>query len=333
LTASGLWGSVPRLLKGRFRMNMKYHSIGLVVWVAFSSLPSAVMAWGPEGHEIVADIAEAYLTPTAKEKVEDILGSKKLGDFDIAVWPDVIRGNKEYSEMYPGNGRWHYVDFDAAKRYDEEFELELPEDGQDVVTQVARWRDELSSKEISADRRLDALRFLVHLAGDLHQPMHCAYRYGDMGGNMIPVDSFTGRNYSFDTNTPMDYAQSVHSIWDEALVLELIGGRKPRMVARELRKEVDSERAERWVRESIFNWATDGYWLARKKAYRWTDGTSLPYKWARPGMDLTSENYIDSHLPIVREQLQKAGVRLAHLINTALDPAYVLPPLPEKTEK
>ena len=314
-------------------MNMKSNSICWVLWVAMFSLPYAVMAWGPEGHEIVADIAEAYLTPAAKEKVEDILGSKKLGDFDVAVWPDVIRGNKEYNELYPGNGRWHYVDFDAAKRYDEEFELELSEDGQDVVSQIGRWRDELASKEISPERRLDALRFLVHFAGDLHQPMHCAYRYGDMGGNMIPVDSFTGRNYSFDTNTPMDYAQSVHSIWDEALVLELIAGRKPRMVARELRKEVDAEKAERWIREPIFNWATDSYWLARKQAYRWTDGTSLPYKWARPGMELTSENYIDSHLPIVREQLQKAGVRLAHLINTAMDPAYSLPPLTEPSTK
>ena len=314
-------------------MNVKSNSIRWILLLAMFGLPCAVLAWGPEGHEMVADIAEQYLTPTAKEKLEDILGSKNLGDFDVAVWPDVIRGNKEYNESYSGNGRWHYVDFDAAKHYDDEFKLELPEDGQDVVSQIGRWRDELASKDISPERRLDALRFLVHFAGDIHQPMHCAYRYGDMGGNMIPVDSFTGRNYSFDTNTPMDYAQSIHSIWDEAMVLELIAGRKPRMVARELRKEIAPESADRWVRESTFNWATDSYWLARKQAYRWTDGTSLPYKWARPGMSMTSENYIDSHLPIVREQLQKAGVRLAHLINTALDPAYVLPPLLEKPAK
>ena len=312
-------------------MNMNSNFIPGVLWMALATLPCSVLAWGPEGHEMVADIAEAYLTPVAKEKVEDILGSKKMGDPDIAVWADLIRGNKEYSQIYPGNGRWHYVDFDAAKHYDEKFELELSEDGQDVVSQIGRWRDELASKEISPERRLDALRFLVHFAGDLHQPMHCAYRYGDMGGNMIPVDSFTGHHYSFDLNTPMDYSQSIHSVWDEALVLELIAGRKPRMVARDLRKDILPEQAERWIQEPVFKWATDSYWLARKQAYRWTDGTSLPYKWARPGMELTSENYIDSHLPIVQEQLQKAGVRLAHLINTALDPAYHLPPRAEPT--
>ncbi len=309
-------------------MNVNSNSIRWALWLALAILPCPVMAWGPEGHEIVADIAEAYLTPAAKEKVEDILGSKKLGDPDIAVWADLIRGNKEYGEAYPGNGRWHYVDFDAAKHYDEKFELELPEDGQDVVSQVARWRDELASKDISPERRLDALRFLVHFAGDLHQPMHCAYRYGDMGGNMIPVDSFTGRNYSFDLHTPMDYSQSIHSVWDEALVLELVAGRNPRMVARELRKEIIPEKADRWIQEPVFHWATDSYWLARKQAYRWTDGTSLPYKWARPGMEMTSENYIDSHLPIVREQLQKAGVRLGLLLNSALDPAYKVPAAP-----
>jgi hypothetical protein len=310
-------------------MNSMLKQFVLASALGLFSLPCPVLAWGPEGHEIVADIAEYYLTPAAKEKVEDILGSKKLDDFEIACWPDLIRGNKEYEAIYPGNGSWHYVDFDAAKHYEEGFELKLPENGQDIVTQIGRWRDELASPETSPERRLDALRFLVHFAGDLHQPLHCAYRYGDMGGNMIPVNSFTGKHYSFGPETPMDYAPSVHSVWDEAMVNELIGNRKPKTVARELRKEITPEQSARWLQDDVLAWAVDSYWRARKQVYRWTDGTSLPWKWARPGMDLTSENYIDSHLPIVSEQLQKGGVRLAHLINSALDPDYVKPAVPE----
>lgn len=297
-------------------------SLGLVV------LPSAARAWGPEGHEIVAVIAEHYLTPVAQEKAKDILGSKKLADYEVACWPDIIRGTKEYEAIYPGNGRWHFVDFDAAQRYNDEFELKLPEDGQDIVTQIGRWRDELAAPDAAPERKLDALRFLVHFAGDLHQPLHCAYRYGDMGGNMIPVNSFQGHHYGFGPGTPMDYAPSIHSVWDEAMVLELMAGRKPRAAARKLRKGITPEQARRWLTDPVFDWAVDSYWRARKEVYRWTDGTTLPFKWARPGMDLASGNYIDSHLPIVREQLQKAGVRLAHLLNSALDPDYAPPALP-----
>ncbi|MBP7009356.1 MAG: hypothetical protein KBC66_06115 [Kiritimatiellae bacterium] len=311
----------------------------LTRWILCAALALAVLAsparaWGPEGHEIVADIAEHYLTPVAREKVKDLLGSKKLGDVEISSWPDIIRGTKEYEATYPGNGRWHYVDFNVSQRYDDNFELKLPGDGQDIVTQIGRWRDELAAPKASRKRKLDALRFLVHFAADLHQPLHCAYRYGDMGGNMIPVNSFSGRHYSFGPTTPMDYAPSIHSVWDEAMVNELMAGRRVRTVVRELRKDIAPDQMARWIKDPVFDWAVDSYWRARKEVYRWPNGESVPWKWARPGMDLTSENYIDARLPLVRGQLQKAGVRLANLLNSALDPAYVPPtaPAPEPAE-
>ena len=191
-----------------------------------------VWAWGPEGHAIVGDIAASFLTPAPKRQVKAILGNKKLGDYEIASWPDIIRGNKEYEAIYPGNGQWHYVDFDVAQHYDEDFELKPPEDGQDIVTQIVRWQKELAATDNSRPQRLDAVRFLVHFVGDVHQPLHCAYRYGDMGGNMIPVHSFQGQHYSFDADTPMDYAPNLHTVWDEYLVNELMAGRTPTTFAK-----------------------------------------------------------------------------------------------------
>lgn len=285
-------------------------------------------AWGPEGHAIVADIAQFYLTPTAKEKVDDILGSLKLGDFEVSSWPDIIRGDREYAKVYAGNGKWHYIDFNASQKYDEDFELKPPADGQDIVSQIIYWRDELAKPDLTPERRLDALRFLVHFVGDLHQPLHCAYRYGDMGGNMIPVNSFQGAYYSFGPDTPMDYAPSIHSVWDEAMVLELIAGRQPKTAARQWRKEITPEQIQWWLRNDVLAWATESYWQARKKVYRWPSGDSLPWKWTRPGIDFNSTNYIDARLPLVKSQLQRAGVRLAHLINSALDPDYKPPPPP-----
>jgi hypothetical protein len=284
------------------------------------NLPLAAQAWGPEGHAIVGEIAEGYLTPKARQEVAAMLGSQKLSDYEVASWPDIIRGTQEYAEKYPHNGRWHFVEFDVTKRYNDEFELALPGDGQDIVSQIRRWRDELATGKLDPEGRLDGLRFLVHFVGDIHQPMHCAYRYGDMGGNMIPVNSFQGQHYSFGPETQMDYAQSIHSVWDEALVNELMAGRSAHAVAQQLRKEITPNQVAWWSTDDPMIWATDSYWRARKDAYRWADGTSLPYKWMRPGMDMTRANYIDAKLPLVREQLQKGGVRLAHALNRALDP-------------
>ena len=290
--------------------------------------PEMALAWGPEGHTVVGDIAEHYLTQRAKRQVHKILKENRLGDFEISSWPDNIRRTPEYAERYPGNGSWHYIDFDTWLRYDENFELKPPPDGQNVVDQITRWQKALMSKDLNAEQRLDALRFLVHFVGDLHQPLHCAFRLGDMGGNMIPVNSFTGRNYSFGPETPMDYPPSIHSTWDEYLVLEMIGRQRRPTFAKTLINDISPEQLHWWSQGAPLDWATDSYWRARKQAYRWANGENLPYTWSRPGMDLTSENYIDARVPIAREQLQKAGVRLAHLLNEALDPGYTAPAKP-----
>ena len=293
------------------------------------ALPVSAWAWGPDGHAAVGDVAAALLTPRAQKQVRALLKDKKLGDYEISTWPDEIRGSQEYEELYPGNGLWHFVDFDTFQRYDDDFELKPPKDGQDIVTQVARWQKELAAKDAAPERKLDALRFLVHFVGDMHQPMHCAFRCGDMGGNMIPVNSFKGRKYSFGPNTPMDYSSSVHSVWDDSMVRELMGDRRRASFAKFLLEDVGPEQIAWWSQGLPLNWAEDSYWRARKQAYRWTNGENLPYTWSQPGMDLTSENYIDSRLPMAKEQLQKAGVRLARLLNEALDPKYAPPAKPE----
>jgi len=303
-------------------MNRIFFSVLTMLLLGLMALPNRTEAWGPEGHAVVADVADQYLTPRARKQVRRILKKKKLSDLDVAVWPDLIRGDKKYEAIYPGNGHWHYVDWDVFKHYDKDFELKLPEDGQNVVDQIRYWQKELGKKGLSPERRLDALRFLVHFVGDVHQPMHCAYRYGDMGGNMIPINSFYGENYSFDADTPMDYAPNLHAMWDEYLVKELLGTARPKTFAKRLVKEITPEQIEYWTGRDPLAWANDSYWSARKIAYHWTNGDNLPFKWAGAGMDLTSENYIDSHLPLVQEQLEKAGVRLAEVLNRALDPRY-----------
>lgn len=296
--------------------------IGWGLALGWAGVPGVGQAWGPEGHAVVGHLAEGLLTPAAQRQVKSILGNQRMGAYEVACWPDIIRGDQEYAEVYPRNGQWHFVEFNVTEKYDEDFELKPPADGQDIVTQIGRWQRELAAGLLKGERRLDALRFLVHFAGDLHQPLHCAYRYGDLGGNMIPVRSFQGRHFAFGPDAPMDYAASIHSVWDDSMVQELLGGRRAGTVARQWAKEIAPEAAAKWRQGTPLTWAVDSYWRARKEAYRWADGESLPFKWTGPGMDLTSSNYIDARLPMAREQLQKAGVRLAHLLNQAFDPGY-----------
>lgn len=266
---------------------------------------------------MVCQIAEHFLTPRSREKVRNVLQEQTLGDYEIASWPDIIRGNREYEALYPQNSRWHYVDLDV---YSPREALQLSANGQDIVGQIRFWHRELSRRRLPRDRRLDALRFLVHFVGDVHQPLHCAYRYNDLGGNLIPVHSFRGAHFEIDAATPMDRLPNLHSVWDEYLVYELLNGLEPPILAAQLAEAITPEQRQQWTTGDPWEWALESHELARTRAYRFSDGKDVPFTWSRPGMDLTRENYIDAAVPVVREQLQKAGVRLAHLLNTALDP-------------
>lgn len=279
-------------------------------------------AWGPEGHTIVADVAARYLTAGAREQVRAILRDRHLGDYEVASWPDIIRGEKKYNETYPGNSRWHYVDFNV---FDHADELKLPEDGQDIVSQVTRWQKELAKKKQPRARRQAALSFLVHFVADMHQPLHCGYRYNDAGGNFIPIQSFQGAHFKLDDSMPMDHPLNLHSVWDECLVYELMAGDDPDAVARRLLKAITPDLAQAWAAGAPLDWALESFKLAHDKAYHFTDGSDIPFTWSKPGTDLTRENYIDALEPVVREQLEKAGVRLAYLLNAALDPVSAKP--------
>lgn len=272
-------------------------------------------AWGPEGHMTIGLIAEYFLIPLAKQQVQVILQGERLSDNDVANWPDIIRGNKTHEQIYPGNAKWHYVNFDVATPA---AELRLPADGNDVVDQVVFWQKELANQDNSEQRRCDALRFLGHFVGDLHQPLHCTFRDEYRGGNLVPVHSFRGEYFTVNAETTIDRLPNLHSTWDESLVYETMGGESVSNFAAQLLKNITADRVSQWDEGDPYQWALQTHGLAVTNAYRFTDGSPIPKTWKRPGIDLTRSNYIDANLPVVREQLQRAGVRLAHLINATL---------------
>ncbi len=152
---------------------------------------SAALAWGPEGHNLVARIAEAQLTPVARAKVQEILGPN-VSMTSIASWADQVR--RQRAESSP----WHYVDIPIDKPH-----LDMARDcakGACVVAQIEADEAALRDPATPTLQRRESLMFLIHFIGDMHQPLHSADNK-DKGGNDVHVIFF-------------DRPANLHSTWD-----------------------------------------------------------------------------------------------------------------------
>jgi len=152
--------------------------------------PSTLLGWGPEGHEIVASLAQTRLTENAKNGIRSLIGDASLAS--IANWADEVRPDRD--ETY----NWHFVDIPKdASGFSDERDCFLPNsrhkgaatDHQNcVVDRIELFKKILSDTNASRDDRIEALKFLVHFVGDVHQPMHAIGEAA--GGNGIAVTEF-----------------------------------------------------------------------------------------------------------------------------------------------
>lgn len=239
------------------------------------SVPTLARAWGAEGHRIIARLAEVQLTPAAKSEVDRLLSIEPGADLaSISTWADETRS--------PSAAAWHYVNLprDADCQYDAA--RDCP-DGKCVVGAIERQRKVLMSSAPDA-QRLKALKYLVHLVADIHQPLHAAYA-DDKGGNLYQVQAF-GRG----TN--------LHAIWDVALIEQWPGGplALSSAVAAVAPASVPSGPTQ-WAEESCRTVAADGFYPA---------GHKIGIAYAR---DMA---------PVLKERLAAAGRRLAQLLNESL---------------
>ena len=166
----------------------------LVFTLMAALLPSIAFAWGQKGHDIVAYIAECNLTPKAYRKVVGVLDGHSPVYY--ANWLDGASHTPEYAYTKT----WHYKNIDEG----ETFENALLEPKGDIVGAIKMQIETLSDKSISKEQRATALKMLVHLMGDLHQPMHMGRR-SDRGGNQFAVTYFNRK-------------ANLHGIWDSAIL-------------------------------------------------------------------------------------------------------------------
>jgi hypothetical protein len=266
----------------------------------------ATQAWGPEGHAIVADIAQQHLTPAASAEVTALLKQDGLSRLDeISSWADAHR------KELPQTGSWHYVDIPLhAKDYVAARDCQQ---GNCVVSRLDHFAQVLADKSAAPPARLEALKWVVHLAGDIHQPLH-AEDNDDKGGNTVQVQFF-GRG----TN--------LHSVWDGRIIrkaLDLKSGPNytfdhaiVQSDAMTLDREITEAQRNAWAPSTslsslgrdVIGWADESHLLAQKVAY-----TDL----AKPSGEAWSQRYQAKAWPVVKTRLEQAGVRLAAILNEAL---------------
>ncbi|AQS89347.1 endonuclease [Neoasaia chiangmaiensis] len=282
-----------------------------------SALVPQARAWGPYGHAIVADIAQDRLTPEAAKAATALLALEGNHGLDqVASWPDTIGHVPKSKGGMPETLKWHYVDIDVAyPAYDQS--RDCP-DTNCVTEKLPMEEAVLADVHASPQQRLVALKWVVHLIGDLHQPLHAAEHDHDKGGNDVRLTYFGS-----DHNGHMN----LHALWDEGVIdrqadlhvgphysIDFAAARKEADI---LSRQITPDETSYWVagftpqqmRDATINWVDESHSLARSVAYG-----ALP-QWH--GADL-GQDYTTIVWPIMQLRLEQAGVRLAAVLNAAL---------------
>ena len=271
--------------------------------------PAHASAWGYEGHEIIGLIARSYLTPVARAKVDALLS----GDIDNLTAHDMA-SEATWADAYRGAGHretasWHFVDLELAQPDLQQACFGFPRSptgsasggpSQDcVVDKVEEFSAELRDPATGPAERLLALKFLLHFVGDIHQPLHASDNH-DRGGNCVPVALVGART----TN--------LHAWWDTGVVQLL--GTVPSAVAAELTAEISPALKSEWEQGDSRGWAQESYGVAKARVYTLSS--------AACGMEASPiplpDAYVAAARQVTAQQLERAGVRLAKLLNDAL---------------
>ena len=273
----------------------------IAVCLSLGPASTAVHAWGRQGHRLVAQLAAERLTPVARRNVTWLLGDETLAD--VSSWAD-DQNQGTYQTYY-----WHFLNIPPdATGYDRDRDCLL----QPTVTAGSfddKWRDCAVERitynlERLADASLDradraiALKWLVHLICDLHQPFH-ALGVGH-GGNDVMVSVFGSETCGADS--PRPYPCNLHGVWDSMLIAH---------------RHLDDAAYVKTLNEQI----RGHQWAARP--------VGTPAEWAMQSHDLAraalvpqhgtiDEAYYRAHIPVIDERMALGGLRLAAYLNKSL---------------
>jgi hypothetical protein len=265
--------------------------IVLLVAVLLIGAGRDALAWGDQGHKVICEIAQRLVKPNTRVEIQKLISTdERFNCFsDACTWPDHPR--QRASE--------HFLNL--PRNSDGLHSETCPGASACVVTAIGKDLEVLSSNNASQVQKLASLKFLGHWVGDIHQPLHVSFE-DDRGGNSILVTGICGTN--------------LHSAWDTCLVLRAVG-EDVNEAATELMKTITPARIESWTHSEPKDWANESFAMAEQAQTKYCirQGASCEQPAGKVTIDAA---YVVANAPIVREQLQKAGVRLAHLLDAAL---------------
>jgi len=245
----------------------------VVVLILLLNLPA--QAWGPTGHRATGLVAEKYLSKKAKKELMRILQGQSLAM--ASTWMDEIRSDTTWN--YTAD--WHWVTIQDGETYDQS----QKNPNGDVILTIERIITSLKSKKLTLQEEAEQLKMLIHLIGDIHQPLHVGGG-NDRGGNDVKVTWFR-----VDSN--------LHRVWDNDMIDET------RLSFTELAESLekpDAVKLASWQKASVRDWATESMSF-RSQVYKIGDG-KLGYL------------YSYQNLSTVRLRLVQAGIRLAGVLNS-----------------
>jgi hypothetical protein len=273
-------------------------ALGLALALAASP---AAMAWSALGHRLVGELAERHLGPAAEAQVKLLLaGEPEPSLAGVATWADDLRNTDP--EAFKRTGRWHYINTPPGAGCAYVPARDCP-DGECVIAAIERQRAILADRNQPLAARRDALKFVVHFVGDVHQPLH-ATNHTDKGGNDFQVSLRTDLEpeaYARKRYVDGVMGTNLHSVWDYYILgSERLG----------LRPNADRLDALPWPPKTD---AGTGPVAGAGESCRLVDARHL-----YPDKHTMDRSYLDAERPLAEQRVRQAAYRLAQLLDDTL---------------
>ncbi len=254
---------------------VKIYSVFLSLFLVTGNVAHKEYRWGQIGHRAIGHIADGMLTKKARKNVRRVLGNETLAE--VSTWMDEVRSDRSFDYAVT----WHYATIPDGETYET---AEKQRNG-DVIWAIETIISELKAGDLSPANEAIKLKFLVHLVGDIHQPLHVG-NGTDRGGNDVKVQWFG-------TNT------NIHSVWDTRMIdgkqysYTEFAKRVNHATKTEI-KELQAATVRDWAMESM---------KYRNQAYNLPENGRISYRYSY-------ENF-----SLVEQRIKEAGIRLAGVIN------------------
>ncbi len=265
------------------------HARGWGVRVVLTVIVAAVAtegvhAWGPVGHRAVAEIARARLTAAVRSEIQRLLGGASMAD--VAVWADEVR-----ETTHPETANWHIVNTPiTTSGYLASRDCQPLEWGDCILAALPRLEVRMRNARLPIVQRRETLMFLIHLIGDLHQPLHVGEN-GDRGGNQRRL-------------APIGGSENLHSAWDSGIIRDSRGS--IRSLASAAAAWLETQTASTLTAGRYEDWAAEGFRVSRDFVYpQIADGR-------------ISVRERDEAMRVIERRIAMAGARLAAVLNRTL---------------